>query len=43
MDVGSDGLMYALDLRGYIYSIDITTGTATYVAETSKSDSSKIT
>ena len=43
MDVGSDGLMYALDLRGYIYSIDITTGAATYVAETSKSDNSKIT
>jgi len=43
MDVDSDGLMYALDLRGYIYKVDIATGAATYIAETSKSDSSKIT
>ncbi|QNI49797.1 hypothetical protein SynRS9915_00068 [Synechococcus sp. RS9915] len=43
MDVGSDGLMYALDLRGYIYKVDVSTGAATYVAQTSKSDSSKIT
>ncbi|RNC94284.1 MAG: tandem-95 repeat protein [Synechococcus sp. YX04-3] len=43
MDVGSDGFMYALDLRGYIYKVDVSTGAATYVAATSKSDSSKIT
>jgi len=42
MDVGTDGFMYALDLRGYIYKVDIDTGQATYIAETKDSTGSKI-
>ena len=34
MDIGPDGKMYMLDLKGDIYTVDLTTGLATFVAAT---------
>ena len=34
MDIGPDGSMYILDLLGNIFTVDLTTGLASFVAET---------